>query len=73
MKKDKYLCNDILSSCFCHEDKGHDGLHKCRCGGSWDKEKNIHSFPDISLGFGAFPLTDFERDILSNQTLTPEK
>ena len=57
------LCKDNLVHCFCHEAKEHEGLHKCRCGGSWDENKTPHSFP--TGGFGAFPLLDWEKEELA--------
>ena len=63
--KDK--CNDNLAKCFCEKKMKHKGLHVCRCGGSWDNEKFPHSFPDISLGFNAFPNTEEEKNILKTK------
>lgn len=68
-QKQIVLCNSNLSSCFCHEKKGHDGLHKCRCGGSWDDNFEPHSLPDISGGFGSFPLMEWEEDELKKETI----
>ena len=62
------LCNDNLAKCFCHESKSHDGIHKCRCGGSWDENKIPRSLPDISRGVGAFPLSDWEKEQLKTKT-----
>ena len=59
-------CMDNLSSCFCWQKEKHRGLHRCRCGGSWDKTGMPHSFPDISRGFNGFPLTDEELKLLTN-------
>ena len=63
-ERTKSLCNDNLENCFCWEEKGHDALHICRCSGSWDDKKVPHSLPDISRGFGAFPLMGYEKDML---------
>ena len=61
------ICKSNLARCFCHAEKGHDGLHRCRCGGSWDENKKPHSLPDImNFGFGAFPLMDWEEEELTD-------
>lgn len=64
-KEEVIFCKSNLSNCFCEEEKGHEGLHKCRCGGSWDDDFNPHSYPDISGGFGSFPLRDWEKEELN--------
>lgn len=56
------ICKNDLFNCFCKEEKEHKGLHKCRCGGSWDDDKTPYSFPNVSMGFNAFPLLGFEKD-----------
>lgn len=60
------LCEDNLSSCFCHEAKGHNGVHVCRCGGSWDDNHTPVTFPSVS--FAGFPLTAREKELLKNKT-----
>ena len=62
MKKE--ICNNNYFKCFCGKEKGHNGIHKCRCGGSWDNKGYPHSFPNIFLGFNTFPNTDEEKEIL---------
>ena len=66
-KEQTLLCHSNLANCFCEEEKGHKGLHKCRCGGSWDNDFVPHSFPDIGLGFGAFSSTEIEEEILQKK------
>jgi hypothetical protein len=58
----RLICADNLVSCFCYEENGHEGLHICRCGGSWDKDKEPHTLPRGI--FGEFPLTKWEEEVL---------
>ena len=60
-------CKYNFCSCFCEEPKGHKGIHKCRCGGSWDKSENPITLPDISGGYNANPLTDEENNFLARK------
>ena len=55
------------ASCFCYQLSSHKGDHSCRCGGNWDQKGHSVILPDIRRGFGAYPLTEEEKKILSNK------
>jgi hypothetical protein len=48
------ICGLQESNCFCGHPVGHDGAHRCACGGSWqydaDGQFEIVAFPGTGWG-----------------------
>jgi hypothetical protein len=38
-------CPSAKARCLCIHAEGHDGPHACNCGGSWDANGNVITFP----------------------------
>jgi hypothetical protein len=47
---DLVICQAPFYNCFCTEQVGHADIHKCDCGGSWDHDGKVMSFPIIGTG-----------------------
>lgn len=51
MAEARVICDDRFYSCFCQLDKDDHKVHKCACGGSWERPETgdvvIHSYPVI--------------------------
>ena len=63
------ICNDNKAACFCLLAKDHSGDHVCRCGGSWNLEWKVISFPNIDQGYNAYPLSEAEKLLLNSKGL----
>jgi hypothetical protein len=43
----RVVCDVRFSACHCYEERGHPGIHVCRCEGSWDDQGRVHSLPNL--------------------------
>lgn len=41
-------CDGALARCLCELPNGHDGPHRCVCGGKWMSGGKVVRFPDIA-------------------------
>ena len=41
------VCESRLFRCKCDKPKDHEGVHECKCEGSWDDEENIYHLPNL--------------------------